>query len=136
VPAALNLRWDRFTSVLIAPAPFSFHSIISRAGIGTFVNSPYLVRYLKDAHLELSNNRAKRRTEPFVIDRKNLLFSNTPGGAQGRIFSQIETATGNDLHPFRYLAFVLSKIPVLSTADAEWSKKLTPACAPESCRNL
>ena len=54
---------------------------------------PYLCRYLEDGRLEISNNRAERSIKPFVTDRKNFLFSNTPGGAQGSavIFSLIET---------------------------------------------
>ena len=41
---------------------------------------PYLIRYLEDGRLEVSNNRAKRSIKPFVMDRKNFLFAN---GAQG-----------------------------------------------------
>ncbi len=39
---------------------------------------PYLTAYLQDGRLELSNNRAERSIKPFVIDRKNFLFANTP----------------------------------------------------------
>ncbi len=55
---------------------------------------PYLTNYLKDGRLELSNNRAERGIKPFVIDRKNFLFANTPGGAKGSavMFSLIQTA--------------------------------------------
>ena len=42
---------------------------------------PYLTNYLKDGRLEISNNRAERSIKPFVIDRKNFLFANTPRGA-------------------------------------------------------
>lgn len=38
----------------------------------------YLMNYLKDGRLEISNNRAERSIKPFVIDRKNFLFANTP----------------------------------------------------------
>lgn len=31
----------------------------------------YLVRYLKDGRLELSNNRAEHSIKPFVMGRKN-----------------------------------------------------------------
>ena len=41
----------------------------------------YLERYLLDGRLEISNNRAERSIKPFVIDRKNFLFANTPRGA-------------------------------------------------------
>ena len=62
---------------------------------------PYLVHYLEDGRLELSNNRAERSIKPFVMGRKNWLFSNTPAGAQSSavIYSLIETAKENDLNP-------------------------------------
>ncbi|MEM5769368.1 MAG: transposase domain-containing protein [Bacillota bacterium] len=58
----------------------------------------------------MSDNRAERSIKPFVMDRKHLLFSNTPAGAQGSatIFSLIETAKENDLDPLRYLVRVFS----------------------------
>lgn len=99
---------------------------------------PYLMRYLEDGRLEISNNRAERSIKPFVMDRKNFLFANTPGGAQGSatIFSLIETAKENDLDPFRYLVWVLSNAPAMAANDADWAEKLTPMCAPNRCRNL
>lgn len=42
----------------------------------------YLERYILDGRLEISNNRAERSIKPFVIDRKNFLFANTPRGAK------------------------------------------------------
>ena len=44
----------------------------------------YLIRYLEDGLLELSNIRGERSIKPFVIGRKNFLFANTPGGALRR----------------------------------------------------
>ncbi|WP_312615156.1 transposase domain-containing protein [Oscillibacter sp.] len=52
------------------------------------------------------------------------------------MFSLIETAKENDLDPFRYLVWVLSNAPVMAADDPVWLEKLTPAHAPESCRNL
>ena len=40
---------------------------------------PCLIRYLEDGRLELSNNRAERSIKPFVMGRKNWLFSNIHG---------------------------------------------------------
>ncbi len=62
---------------------------------------PYLVRYLEDGRLELSNNRAERSIKPFVMGRKNWLFANTPAGAQSSavIYSLIETAKESNLDP-------------------------------------
>ena len=67
----------------------------------------YLERYLMDGRLEISNNRAERSIKPFVIDRKNFLFSNTPRGAKASavMFSMIETAKENGLDPFKYLVY-------------------------------
>ena len=97
---------------------------------------PYLIRYLEDGRLELSNNRAERSIKPFVMGRKNWLFANTPGGAQASsvIYSLIETAKENGLDPYRYLLWVLRNAPVLSQADAAWAEQLTPANAPQECK--
>ena len=99
---------------------------------------PYLCNYLKDGRLELSNNRAERSIKPFVIDRKNFLFANTPSGAKSSavIFGLIETAKENGLDPYRYLTWVLQTAPTLSKADTDWAAGLLPVNAPEECRML
>ena len=91
---------------------------------------PYLVRYLEDGRLELSNNRAERSIKPFVMGRKNFLFCNTPGGAKSSavLYSLIETAKETGLDPYRYLQWVLERAPKLAqTADETWAQKLIPA---------
>lgn len=89
---------------------------------------PYLVRYLEDGRLELSNNRAERSIKPFVIGRKNFLFANTPLGAKASavIYSLIETAKENGLNPYRYLLWVLQTAPRLAESDENWAEQLTP----------
>lgn len=89
---------------------------------------PYLVRYLEDGRLEVSNNRAERSIKPFVMGRKNWLFANTPAGAQASavIYSLIETAKETGLDPYKYLLWVLREAPKLFETDQEWAKKLTP----------
>ena len=98
---------------------------------------PYLVRYLEDGRLELSNNRAERSIKPFVMGRKNFLFCNTPGGAQSSavLYSLIETAKETDLDPYRYLQWVLERAPKLAqAADETWAEKLIPSQAPAECK--
>ena len=97
---------------------------------------PYLVRYLEDGRLELSNNRAERSIKPFVMGRKNWLFANTPAGAQSSavIYSLIETAKESGLDPYRYLVWVLKSAPSLSQVDERWADKLLPALAPHACK--
>ncbi|NLN19485.1 MAG: IS66 family transposase [Firmicutes bacterium] len=55
-----------------------------------------------DGRLELDNHRAERAIKPFVIGRKNRLFSNTPRGARTSavIYSLVETAKENGLKPY------------------------------------
>ena len=98
---------------------------------------PYLVRYLEDGRLELSNNRAERSIKPFVIGRKNWLFSNTPAGAQSSavIYSLIETAKENDLDPYRYLVWLLHNAPDMSQTDEAWAESFLPVNAPQECRS-
>ena len=75
----------------------------------------YLEHYLLDGRLEISNNRAERSIKPFVIGRKNWLFSNTPNGARASAiyYSLIVTAKENGLNPFEYLTWILSNAPNL-----------------------
>jgi len=80
----------------------------------------WLERVLLDGRLELSNNRAERSIKPFVIGRKNWLFSNTPKGAAASsiIYSLIETAKENGLNPYEYLTAVFSMAPNLPDNDS------------------
>lgn len=96
----------------------------------------YLTNYLKDGRLELSNNRAERSMKPFVIDRKNFLFANTPKGATGSavIFSMIQTAIENGLDPYRYLTWLMKAANNADLTDPDMIQKLLPWNAPESCR--
>lgn len=64
-----------------------------------------LTVYVEDGHLAIDNNRAERAVKPFVIGRKNWMFSNTANGADASavLYSIIETAKANGLIPFDYL---------------------------------
>ena len=75
----------------------------------------YLERYLLDGRLEISNNRAERSIKPFVIGRKNWLFSNTPNGARASAiyYSLIMTTIENGLNPFEYLTWIFTNAPNL-----------------------
>ena len=96
----------------------------------------YIMNYLLDGHLEVSNNIAERSIKPFVIDRKNFLFANTPAGANASAvtFSVIETAKANGLDPFKYLTFIFETAPGLDQSQEGWAEVLLPWNAPESCK--
>lgn len=92
---------------------------------------PYLIRYLEDGRLELSNNRAERSIKPFVMGRKIFLFANTPAGAHSSavIYSIIETAKENGLDPYRYLLWIFQTAPKLAQSCDDWTAQLFPECA-------
>ena len=74
---------------------------------------------LNDGHLELSNNTAERGIKPFVIERKNFLFSNTENGAESSaiIFSIIQTAIANGIDYKKYIEKVINNIQPNSTEE-------------------
>lgn len=74
---------------------------------------PKLDRYIENGNLSIDNNRAERAIKPFVIGRKNWLFSNTAKGAEASavLYSIIETAKANGLIPFDYLKYLLEELP-------------------------
>ena len=89
---------------------------------------PYLTNYLNDGRLEISNNRAERSIKPFVIDRKNFLFVNTPKGATGSaiMFSLIQTAMANGLDPYKYLTWLLKQAKDADLTDSQVMQSLLP----------
>ena len=97
---------------------------------------PYLTNYLKDGRLEISNNRAERSIKPFVIDRKNSLFANTPKGATGSavMFSLIQTAIENGLNPYKYLTWLLKNANNEDLKNNHAIQNLLPWNAPKECR--
>ena len=108
------LSWANEMQARIAPK-----SVLGKSIHYLLEQWPYLMRYLEDGRLELSNNRAERSMKPFVMGRKNWLFANTAGGtrASAVIYSLIETVKENGLDPYRYLLWVLQNAPQLSETD-------------------
>jgi len=90
--------------------------------------------FLQDGRLELDNNRSERSIKPFVIGRKNWLFANTAKGAHASaiIYSVVETAKENGLHPFEYLKYLFDQMPDCKTTDLDrllpWSTTLPAEC--------
>ncbi|NDY74534.1 IS66 family transposase [Desulfobacter hydrogenophilus] len=78
-----------------------------------------LVVYVDLAYVTLDNNMAENTIRPFVIGRKNWLFSVTPEGAaaSAALYSLIETAKANGLEPYWYFRYLLEKLPDAMTED-------------------
>ena len=70
-----------------------------------------LTAFLEDPMIPLSNNRAENAIRPFVVGRKNWLFSDTVRGAESSavIYSLIETAKANSQNPETYLIELMKK---------------------------
>ena len=79
-----------------------------------------LIRYLDDGRLEIDNNAAENAIRPFVVGRKNWLFSASVKGvkASANLYSLIETAKAYGLEPYAYLRFLFTELPKANTVDA------------------
>ena len=65
----------------------------------------YLYGFLADPGIEISNNRAENAIRPFVVGRKNWLFSDSPKGAEASamLYSLLVSAKMNGLNAEEYL---------------------------------
>ena len=79
-----------------------------------------LIRYLDDGRLEIDNNLAENAIRPFVIGRRNWLFSVSVKGvkASASLYSLIECAKINGLEPYAYLRHVFTELPKAGTVEA------------------
>ena len=76
----------------------------------------YLYGFLADPGIEISNNRAENAIRPFVVGRKNWLFSDSPKGASASamLYSLVVSAKMNGLNAEEYLVKLFrSDDPVL-----------------------
>ena len=109
-------------------------SLLGKAVHYALSQRKYLENVYLDGRLEFSNNRAERSVKPFVIGRKNWLFSATKDGASASsvIYSIVETAKENGLRPFQYMQYLLEVLPNSTTENLEdllpWSHNLPIDC--------
>ncbi|PPV41349.1 transposase domain-containing protein, partial [Ectopseudomonas oleovorans] len=77
--------------------------------------------------------RAENAIRPFVIGRKNWLFSDTPKGAtaSAQIYSLIETAKANGQEPYAWLRHILERLPAASRVE-DYEALLPWNCSPAS----
>ena len=71
-----------------------------------------LAAYLDDGAIPIDNNACERMVKPFVMARKNFLFSNTNRGARSTAicFTLMESAILNGLDPRKYLVHVFKQL--------------------------
>ena len=97
-----------------------------------------LYLFLSNPKVEMTNNLAERTVKPYVINRKNFLFSDTENGAaaSAAVMSIIETAKRNNLDVYGYLLYLLTILPELGNDPTEtqleavmpWSMTLPAYC--------
>jgi len=80
---------------------------------------PRLTGYVEDGCYPIDNNRAENSIRPFVIGRKNWLFSASQKGAKSsaNLYSIIETAKANGLEPYSYLKLLFTQLPSAETLE-------------------
>jgi transposase len=85
-----------------------------------------LTKYLEHHLMTPDNNIVENAIRPFVVGRKNWLFSNTPRGAKSSavIYSLIESAKANGLEPYHYLRFLFINLPKVKSREE--NRKLMP----------
>ena len=90
-----------------------------------------LERYIEAGHLPIDNNAAERAIRPFVIGRKNWLFSDTPKGAtaSAQLYSLVETAKANGQEPYAWLRYVLERLPQANSVE-DYNALLPWNCPP------
>ncbi|WP_122521494.1 IS66 family transposase [Pseudomonas viridiflava] len=78
-----------------------------------------LERYVEEGYLPMDNNAAERAIRPFVIGRKNWLFSDTPKGAtaSAQLYSLVETAKANSQEPYEWLRHALERLPTATSVE-------------------
>ena len=88
----------------------------------------YSLKYEKDlytfidyGYIPMTNNLAERGVKPFVINRKNFLFSYTEKGAiaSAILMSITQTAKNNLLQIDKYIEYVLSKLQTTKQSEIE-----------------
>lgn len=79
----------------------------------------HLINYVCDADYPIDNNAAENAIRPFVIGRKNWLFSASQKGAvsSANLYSVIETAKANGLEPYAYLKRIFTELPNAKTLE-------------------
>ena len=99
--------------------------VLPKSPLGTAVSYtlglwPKLITYLQDGNIPIDNNKIENAIRPFVIGRKNFLFSGSPRGAEASatLYTLVETAKACDLEPWAYLNYLFEKLPTAKSEQA------------------
>jgi len=100
------------------------HHVVPTSSLGQAVSYavsmwPILSTYLESARLTPDNNPVEREIRPYVIGRRNWLFSDSAKGAEASatLYSILRTAISNGHDPYRYLYHLLYSLPRTAPED-------------------
>ena len=87
----------------------ALESSFGKAIIYAIHTLPQVMNYLTDGRLSIDNNKTERAIKPFVIGRKNWLFSNTPNGADSSalLYSITQSCLMNELNLYKSYTYIL-----------------------------
>lgn len=113
-------RWLEKKQQTVVPS-----SLLGKSVAYTLGQWDKLIRYLDHAILTPDNNKVEGSIRPFVVGRKNFLFSGSPRGAHAScaIYSIIETGKLNGFNPYAYLHYVFTRMPHIRTPE-DWDALL------------
>ena len=102
----------------------TLHSTLPKGLLGRALsyldkNWTKLTVYTQDGRLPIDNNGAENAIRPFVIGRKNWLFSASVKGAKAsaNLYSLIETAKAYGQEPYAYLRRLFTELPGATSTD-------------------
>jgi len=100
------------------------HAVVPGSSLGKALHYlsaqwPKLSRYVKDGSYPIDNNPCENSIRPFVVGRRNWLFSDTVAGANAsaNLYSLLQTCKVNGINSYRYLQALLVALPLAQTAD-------------------
>jgi transposase len=98
------------------------------------------IRFVEHPLLTPDTNPVENAIRPFVVGRKNWLFSGSPKGAHASagLYSLIETAKANGHEPYAYLCYLFDELPKCKTTEEKESLlpyRLEPAVYAGTGRN-
>ena len=78
-----------------------------------------LTQFVEDGSYPIDNNACENSIRPFVVGRRNWLFSDTVAGANAsaNLYSLLETCKANGVNAYQYLRGLLIALPQAKTAD-------------------
>ena len=126
---------DRIQTLLLT----HLHAVVPGSALGRALHYlsaqwPKLSRFVTDGTYPIDNNPCENSIRPFVVGRKNWLFSDTVAGANAsaNLYSLLQTCKVNGIDPYRYLRALFVALPKAKTADdyealLPWRIALDPA---------